>query len=282
MNYYNISDCSALMAVHEDGTVDVLLEMGFSNIMSNAVKFHAPEWYALEIKQNPKLEVEEINKDEFEQLLNEYFKNYKIIDFDAADIELYHGTDAKNILMSKEERLAHRTYCIRAIEYLYELFYEKYYDKELGLFLIVDNGFDDETEYEMIKSIDGGPLKRWQRYKNNHSLYDYPDNVIYLTYDDKTAYGYAKQSFAGGEIGYNAYIICKAAAILFPDLKPDKETAAAIEHVLEFGNQKREPVVLTARNIEIKYLKDENGESILNGNSINYRYISPNSFLEDD
>lgn len=272
MNYFKVRSFSFL-AEHDDGTVDVYLKIGFSN----AVKFHAPEWYATEIKQNPELNLKKISKDEFEQLLNEESREYKNIDFDEADIELYHGTDAKMIRMSKEERQEHRTYCKQAIEYLYPVFKANYYDGNSGYYWgdIDKTNLDKETAY-YLKDV----LDCYRRMLNDHPLYQYPEDVIFLTSNPANAEGYAKRSFAGGEFGYIAYYMCKAANMLFPDLKPDKETSSAIKYVLEFGNKEREPKIMTVKNFEIKLLKDENGGSILDSVNDSFRY--PNDFLDAD
>ncbi len=273
MNFFKVRTSSTLLAEYDDGTVDVYLKIGFFN----PVKFHAPESYATEIKKDLDLEWVEINKTEFEQLLNKQFSEYKIIDFDEADIELYHGTDAKMIRMSKEQWQAHKSYCKQAIEYLYPIFKAKFYDGNSGDYWgsIYKTSLDKETTENLIKA-----LNSYRRMLLDHPLYQYPEGVIYLTPNRQEAIAYAEKSFAGGEFGHIAYYLCKAANMLFPDLKPDKETSSAIKYVLEFGNKEREPKIMTVRNFEIKLLKDENGGSILGHSNNGYRY--PNDFLDTD
>lgn len=266
MYYFKIPH-SALLVEHEDCTIDVFMKMRFSNLKAT-VKFHAPsKWYATEIKLNTKLRLIEIAHAEFEKLLNKDFCDYKIIDFDNADIELYHGTDAKMIRMTKEERQVHKSYCNHAIEYLYPKFKEKYYN---GLFWKVDiTSFDTETA-EGIEEA----LNKYCFMSNGSDFFQYPDGILYLTSLFGNAKTYAKDSFAGGELGYIAYFMCKAAAGLFFDLKPDGITANAIEYVLEFGNKKREPVVIPVTGLNLGFLKTENDESIFITNQ-NYRYSGP-------
>lgn len=274
MNFFKVRTFGPLLAEYDDGTVDVYLKIG----SLNAVKFHAPESYATEIKKDLELKLVKINKDEFEQLLNNHFSEYKIIDFDEADIELYHGTDAKMIRMSKEQRQAHKSYCKQAIEFLYPIYKAKFYDGNSGDYWgsIYKTSLDKETTENLIKA-----LNCYRKMLIDHPLYQYPEGVIFLTHNYHEAEVYAEKSFAGGEFGHIAYYMCKAANILFPDLEPDKETSSAIKYVLEFGNKEREPVVKTVKNFKIKLLKDENGGSIL-GHSSNNGFRYPYDFLDAD
>ena len=270
MRYYKLRS-TALLAEYDDCTMDIFLRMYFSNQKSN-VKFQAPKWYSTEIKENSELNLKEITKNEYEQLLNKDFNDYRTIDFDNADIELYHGTDAKMIRMSKDERQMHKSYCEQAIEYLYPLFKAKFYNGYSGDYWgDIDKASLDKETAHYIKDV----LDCYRSMLRGNIFFQYPDGVLFLTSDSTTAEDYARRNFAGGEFGYLAYFMCKAASILFPDIKPDKESSYAIKHVLEFGNKKREPIVIPVTNINLEFFRNEAGQSILEYDYGRYRYSGP-------
>ncbi|MBR5674276.1 MAG: hypothetical protein IKW97_07740 [Muribaculaceae bacterium] len=269
MKYYEYPNHGLIAIQNDNESLDVYCS---HFIVPTSVKFTAPGWYAEQLR--PLLT--EISKERFDICYSFRcrFNEYTTIDLENIDLELYHGTDAKVVRMTDDERKAHKTFCKRAIEYLYPLYLKTYYDSSTGIFSVNKMELDNEINVDINREC----LGRYRKMLRGHQLYQYPDNVVYLA-TLASAESYARKSFAGGEFGYIAYFLIKTAQnVELPGFDPDPEMENAIQHVLEFGEQKKEPVIFrfTINNdIDIEYLRDENGEFLPGANQGSFRYIGP-------
>lgn len=242
----------------------------FSNLAQKPISFFAPLWYIEQIKPY----LVEVSIEEFNETLNDKdkFEGCETIDIEKYDYptKLLHGTDAKIIRMSDEDRKSYRSCCEKAIKYLYSYYEQNFCFGYNRNFRVEIEDIDEET-----KSNVENALKNYQRMLDGRKLWQYPDGTIYFTTVGKNAKDYAYQSFAGGEFGYIAYYLCKAALCKgFPELHPDKETQYAIQRVLEFGGQKREPIcfIIESHELDLRYLRSETGDLLSSRLEQNFRY----------
>lgn len=191
------------------------------------------------------------------------------------NIELYHGTDARIIEMSHEERQQYLKDCNMVIDAIF---------KHLSPLLkwekveVVENGKKVEKyeyalkhRYEKILNEKGAPylylnlfekLMMIDARNNNSGLYQYGD--LYLSTMKRIAMNYSRRSFAGGETGLCAYRFIQGAEIIgVEDIYKDIAVKEASENIKEFakeGNEK--PAIVTIENIDIDYLLHENGKPL--------------------
>lgn len=275
MRYFEVNQ--DLWVLQDSGEIDIY---SFGELFNNDfVKISVPSGLATEWLDVLKKEEAdtgnsyEISKDIFELSIEEDhipLDEYIPLNFNEPTIVLYHGTDAKMGRMSAEERLSYKSCCKDVINYLYPLFEEKYYRPEWNQFCVDEGVLDTETRHY----IDHEVLDNCRSSIKGSPLFQYPDNVLYFSTDHHLASQYARDGFAGGELGMKAFFMCKAAIeINFPDFNPDRETAIAIQRVLEFGEQKREPVIFTMKNPNLLYLRQEGGGLGFRGWC--FRYIGP-------
>lgn len=210
-------------------------------------------------------------------------------------VELYHGSDARIIEMTKEEREQYKNDCDLVVNSLFPLF------KPLMSYEKVERILNGEKSY--VYEI---PLKRYQNLldekggqymyinlfekltmidaRNNGSeLYQYND--LYLCASKLTAINYARRSYAGGETGLNAYRLIQGAEIVgFENMYADPNVKRAAERIKEFAKEGNErPVIITIDDIDPCYLFYEDGKPIEKDdikelierrrkNQINFRY----------
>lgn len=210
-------------------------------------------------------------------------------------VELYHGSDARIIEMTKEEREQYKNDCDLVVNSLFPLF------KPLMSYEKVERILNGEKSY--VYEI---PLKRYQNLldekggqymyinlfekltmidaRNNGSeLYQYND--LYLCASKLTAINYARRSYAGGETGLNAYRLIQGAEIVgFENMYADPNVKRAAERIKEFAKEGNErPVIITIEDIDSCYLFYEDGKPIEKDdikelierrrkNQINFRY----------
>lgn len=282
MRYFEVN--RDLWVLQDSGEIDVYTTLS-SLFKEDFVKFTVPSGLAIEWLDVLKQEESEtgnsyeISKEVFELSIEEDYiplEDDSIIhlDYNELSIELlYHGTDAKIVRMTAEERISYKSCCKDAINYLYPLIEEKYYRPGWNQFCVDEGVLDTETKHY----IDHMVLDSCRSSIKGSPLFQYPDNVLYFSTDHHLASQYARDGFAGGELGMKAFFMCKAAIeINFPDYNPDKKTAIAIQRVLEFGEQKREPVIFTLKNPNLLYLRQEGGGfGFRDGRYGRFRYIGP-------
>ncbi len=244
----------------------ILERIESKDVCISEIKLTKDEFQHLFNAKPEALKIDNVNKSLEEELKNEANK----IPY------LLHGTDARIVNMTKEERNDFFSCCKRVIDYLW------------GLFEPLFNG------YEMIETVIDGRqtsirTRKIERYKdlfvsqnkevvyNNlmqklwmietgkdgNQQYQYGD--LYLTSSMFKARDYAVGSFAGGELGLVAHRLITAAEIMKLDgLHSDNEVNDAIEKVESFTTNMEDinPVIIKVRDIDPAYLVTDKGEPI--------------------
>lgn len=215
------------------------------------------------------------------------------------DITLYHGTDARILSMSKEERLQYKKECDLIIDTLYPFFqpllkWEKTEIKVNGK-TIFGYEYPLKLKYGKILNEKGGMYMYQNLFEklamidcrnNNAGLYQYEN--LYLCSSKLTAASYATSSFAGGEMGLIAYRLIQGADIInFENFRPNSNIQSIMNKIREFakeGNEK--PAIVTIENIDVDYLSFEDGKPIEKDNfaewleprrkrQLKFRYTKP-------
>ena len=215
------------------------------------------------------------------------------------DITLYHGTDARILSMSKEERLQYKKECDLIIDTLYPFFqpllkWEKTEIKVDGK-TIFGYEYPLKLKYGKILNEKGGMYMYQNLFEklamidcrnNNAGLYQYEN--LYLCSSKLTAASYATSSFAGGEMGLIAYRLIQGADIInFENFRPNSNIKSIMDRIREFakeGNEK--PAIVTIENIDVDYLSFEDGKPIEKDNfaewleprrkrQLKFRYTKP-------
>lgn len=203
---------------------------------------------------------------------------------------LYHGTDARIIEMSDKERQQYIENCNICIDYLWEQYKPYLVQEQCQTTINGQLAYIQKNKLEQFKDLltkRGNPymyinlltaVNRTECYKSESGLYQY--GYLYLTGDKEKAKRYAIDSFAGGELGLNAYRLLEGAFVLGLDMKPkDKDIEYAIKRIKSFAEdvEHHNPILIEVHNIEPEYLLSENGEPInytlnLSHNILSYRY----------
>lgn len=185
---------------------------------------------------------------------------------------LYHGTDARFVRMSKEERMEYLDKCKKVIDYLWELF-QPLWQKEVQQ-VTLPNGakiFDSSSrKIEQLKSnfINAGEQELYSRLLSRLSMVDswkggskwYQYDFLCVTGDKEKAERYAKRSFAGGEFGYIAYdLICGAEFLNLFTNEILEEISLYIEEIKIFSNS-QEPIVITIDDLAPEFLYVETSD----------------------
>ncbi len=190
-------------------------------------------------------------------------------------ITLYHGTDARMIDMSEDERKQYLSDCNLAIDALFPFFKPLFQWEKVEK--IINNNKTITYEYA-LKKYEKALNDKYGKYgysnlmekimmvdanKNNSALYQYND--LYLYTSKEGAMRYARSSFAGGETGLIAIRLINGADVVFSDnLDLDDNQKKAIERVRDFAEiSKARPAIVTIDNIDIDYLLLEDGEELL-------------------
>lgn len=215
------------------------------------------------------------------------------------NIALYHGTDARILSMSKEERLQYKKECDLIIDTLYPFFqpllkWEKTEIKVDGK-TIFGYEYPLKLKYGKILNEKGGMYMYQNLFEklamidcrnNNAGLYQYEN--LYLCSSKLTAANYASKSYAGGEMGLIAYRLIQGADIInFENFRPNSNIKSIMDRIREFakeGNEK--PAIVTIENIDVDYLSFEDGKPIEKDNfaewleprrkrQLKFRYTKP-------
>ena len=170
---------------------------------------------------------------------------------------LYHGTDARIIRMTEEERNLYIDTCHIVVNYLWSFFKPLFKDNKLGQYKEILSS--EETPYLYLNVSE--KLSMVDMMLNGRQQYQYGD--LYLTSRDFSATSYSRSSFAGGEIGLIAFRMIEAAEIIgFEGLYDNTDAIAAIETVKKFALDESEPVVLKVRDLAPEYLQEDTGIAI--------------------
>ena len=192
-------------------------------------------------------------------------------------IVLYHGTDARIVEMTKEERQRYLDDCNLVIDALFPIC------KPLLQWEPVESvlngqkitGFEYALKrYEKLLKEKGGEytyinflekLTMIDGRNNGSGWYQYHD--LYLCSSKRTAFWYAQRSFAGGETGLNAFRLIEGFEIIFADNNYlDSKVLTAMDSVKEFAKEGTErPVIITIEDVDISCISYEDGKPLLEG-----------------
>ena len=190
-------------------------------------------------------------------------------------LELYHGTDARIIEMSEEERVQYLQDCNLVIDALHPLFkpllkWEKVETVRNGQTIYIYE-YPLKLRCEKLLNEKGGQymfinlfekLMMIDARNNNAGLYQYTD--LYFCSSKIDAMNYARRSYAGGETGLNAYRLIQGAEIIgFENMYYDQKVKLAAEKIKEFAKEGNErPAIVTINEIDTDYLFNEDGKNI--------------------
>ena len=171
----------------------------------------------------------------------------------------YHGTDARIVAMTKEERCKYKETCEIALDYMWT-FYQPYADKSLARISELKESLDAENDnvlyYNVAEKIRMNDLRI-----NDNQLYQY--GSLFLTTLDWRAENYAYRAFAGGEIGLIAYRLYQGIKkIQFEGWNPNDKVKTALNMIEEFANDTPKPVVFAFGHLKKEFIRNENGNII--------------------
>lgn len=182
---------------------------------------------------------------------------------------LYHGTDAKMVRMTEDERHVFFDSCNTVIEKIapiipqYEL--KKLQDlPETGNFWY--RGIQDTIR--CISSMKDGDM----RYQYGH---------LYLTTNGLNAEHYARNSYAGGEFGRHAWCLINVLEYFDNNLLKSLRIGDDIDRVKLFPSSPAEPVVVSfaLKDLNLNYLRYDTGALVdWTKDYPFYRYLQPLAF----
>ena len=207
-----------------------------------------------------------------ERQLNTWRKNRLLM---GQIFTMYHGTDARVVSMSRDERrdfLSKIDLIISRLWEVYKPYYTEYVPRK-----IVRHGEEINTYMRSIEQYKGQfeklgkqivysnmfeKLSMLEARYNGSGFYQY--GSLYLAAVERSAKDYARRSFAGGELGLIAYRLIEAMDVLqFPEWEPDVEIQELIKQFMDFADEgKSDPVVITIDGIDSDNLLTEKGEDI--------------------
>lgn len=186
---------------------------------------------------------------------------------------LYHGTDARMIEMTFDERQTYLNACKQVLDYFWEIFSPYYLNWDL-VETIIDGriAFISKCRIDKYKDCiiqhSGNflwssildKLQKCEAYKNNNPLYQY--GSLYLTGDKYKATVYANDAFAGGEIGSISYRFIQLAEILKNEIR--YEEFDAIKKIKAFAEAEPCPVLIPFSDLDANYLLTDKGTPLDN------------------
>lgn len=172
---------------------------------------------------------------------------------------LYHGTDARIVSMSDNERAAYKKGCLLVVDYIWDVFREEY-DYHLMRNYRQPLGYDARTAepwHPWLRLV--GAMNHIGGYKNGNQQYDY--SSFYLTGLRNRAIDYARDAFAGGESGMIVYDFVKAIEIVKPSCwNPSGPILEAINKIMEFGEATASPVLFRFDDLDFNLIETDSGE----------------------
>lgn len=184
---------------------------------------------------------------------------------------LYHGTDARIVSMSVDERKKYFLNCRNAIDNLWELYKPLFQEldstaanqnpwrlpkREIDKYKDLLESKEEFLYYNLVEKLN--MIDYW---KQGIQQYQYGD--LYLTALKMKAERYAMRSFAGGELGLMVFRLVESADVIGLDYSQSKEINA-IERVMQFAldESNYDPVVFELSNVPIKNLLTDEGKPI--------------------
>lgn len=173
----------------------------------------------------------------------------------------YHGSDARIFRMTDDERHFYKQLCKNILNLLFPIF-KQYQDYNWLSFSAFEKkiNHDSKEDKSLLREFASCyvVVRGWL---NGAPLYQYDDNVLYITNNKAKAQQYAIQAAHFGEIGDCAYKFIKS--IKFLQIPEDEKIELIhdinIQQFLEFAEGTAEPVVFEVSGIDAKYLKSESG-----------------------
>ena len=163
---------------------------------------------------------------------------------------IYHGTDARILAMTAEEKEQWKKVCIELANTLRPYFPEVYYLE------IFKKRFEDGGREDIFWNL-WDAITRHDAMKNGNKQYQYGE--IYLTNSFDMANSYAYGSFAFGEVGLNAYRMLEAAKFLGFEFPQNTRGSFLSDRLRTFAHDSPQPVVLTFHNIPCDNLLFDDG-----------------------
>ena len=205
-------------------------------------------------------------------------------------LTLYHGTDARILSMSKEERTSFLADVDRAREYLWTLMApicNKKVIKELRYPNGELMGTLPITYLQSIKQqfYNAGKIVLYKNLFEKMTMADltekgaplYQYGSLYVTLSKQTAIDFARRSFAGGERGLIVYRLLEGAEFLGISLcNLDNRTSRAILRIKTFAEDNSpRPVIVILNDVDPEDLLSEGGDPVCGEilSDTNYRYI---------
>ena len=209
-------------------------------------------------------------------------------------VEVYHGTDARVIEMTRDEREKYKEDCYLVINSLYPLFkplmVTEMIEAERNGKKIYYNEYPLKLRYEKLLNEKGGKrmfnnlfekLYMIDGCKNGVGLYQY--NNLYVCASKRSALFYSERSYAGGEVGLVAYRLIQGAEIIgFESLYQDANVKRAADRIKEFAKEGNErPVIVTIEDADVDFLFNEDGTPLtdyVKDNIFNHSCIAGSKF----
>lgn len=176
---------------------------------------------------------------------------------------LYHGTDERLLRMSEEERQAYFKALDTAMDYVYKAFKDLNFCscssidgiREIVKSLHMELGDEPLLELYSALTVTGGwiagcPFLIFRK--------------LCATNSRERAVGYARASFAGGDLAAKTYYLIEMAEYLrLPGYDPQGEAKAAIETVKDFADEKKAmPVLVRFEICDPDQLEHQGGEEV--------------------
>ena len=188
---------------------------------------------------------------------------------------LYHGTDARIVKMTDDERRQYLNHCENVIDYLFP-----FYDELATTFEQVQEEYQGEVRFSSRCLLD-------TRFKDNimqipHLYMGLHNSIIsiqarnrgngqyqygsfYLSSMRQMAINYAIRSFAGGELGFVAYrFIQGLECVEFSDYHPSQDIVHSMDIIKDFASDESQhaPVLFTFKDVDINFLQDDKGNPL--------------------
>lgn len=171
---------------------------------------------------------------------------------------LYHGTDARIVRMTPEERSRHIDDCKRIIDFLWP-FYEPFAftgEKHGELLSLLDH--DEQADFQ-VTSV----LRNIKGYKAGDSQWQYQKDCLYLTSFENNAEAFARNSFAGGEIGKFSFTLLRyLPKMKFAGFEPDAKTLESIKRISNFACSTPEPIVFEFNDLDPNDMVDDKEQKV--------------------
>ncbi len=160
----------------------------------------------------------------------------------------YHGTDARTLAMSAEERDSFKKYCKEVAKGL-----RPYFPESCKLDL-----FKDHLDKDLYLNL-GNALDVIDADANGNFSYQHDDFYLTITYEKARNYAYRSSAF--GEIGLVAYRLIDAARKMGLKNIGPYSINDYYKRIISFAESEPRPIVLTFKGLDISLMETENGKA---------------------